>query len=870
MDLDVTPVIFGNASYEGGDQAGVSILPCFSFDIWGNRTPLSSRAGRAERFVFRQLIDNPCLTYASELGAFDHYRRDNPQPGSEWVRQLSRELQRYSETRGTSAAMDLSGATRYALRLGRTLAEQLEIKAKRKMSVEREPIDETVRSLKHVLARLRPGDDVFFPSMSFLLTRALGVLFEAEPEFTAKFKWHLLYRRNLVDAGVIDQRAHWAAHSARHSLRFLTSRIRDHKLRVYTDTERLSEEYMKLAGIPCVTVPIPALDAVAVPVKDEVRKSGEAPTMFAIHRANWSVSSILRHARVASRLGGGMVVPLFRERKYAVPASILELLPFLPVLSARHDWPNARRRVQLLLSSGNAAADEALLRSAGKLMRRDDIVVAAPVFTHQLVSKMGAAACFAFESDTEVSGEYAQLAINFDESVSGEVTLVASAQSSAGERRLLTVKVRVVEGTTLLLPMPNDVRKVRLSFGWRGGVVRGSLKCWSTAPEFGRVLTDENQNEAIELFRQYFAWLGPNPTDAENERAREAPVRQPVRITYLGDARAEKGYAHFANLARHFADRHNVRFFAQSNCPENGHHLGTLKDRIMLSRLPYAEVEVRALSPERYAHEISRSDLIWIVYDWRNYFSRSSGIFTEALTAGRTVITTSRSWMGSYLDRFAFRYHDDKFAHSPVVDEAELSRVLITSREVCTYETTLTIGACQPEDEHCLYQFTEPTGYLWITFQTQGEARMPFYVHTAFRNSCMEPIVSETEYFVAEAGTTFSIVRPIPTGSADVWFNLKPENHADQLEIVGLQVRHVLDRKPIARTPGGFKINLNQDVAQQCRDAVQTYLENQDVYRAAAEELSTHFSEYHRASNIARILFANEDWVQLSNRSIAR
>ena len=183
-----------------------------------------------------------------------------------------------------------------------------------------------------------------------------------------------------------------------------------------------------------------------------------------------------------------------------------------------------------------------------------------------------------------------------------------------------------------------------------------------------------------ELTAQHDALGGPRfytlpvPVGGEYFRQRrDEDAKRPLQITYIGDARAEKGYhllpALVADLWERWVATGRARFVVQSN-----DNAGRVAPEIAIARAQlrsYGDEQVTllttALTPDEYREQVLAADVMLLPYDGERYFARSSGILSEALTAGVPVVVPGGTWMARQLARPHFDYHQTLLAESPIV-----------------------------------------------------------------------------------------------------------------------------------------------------------------------------------------------------------
>ena len=174
-------------------------------------------------------------------------------------------------------------------------------------------------------------------------------------------------------------------------------------------------------------------------------------------------------------------------------------------------------------------------------------------------------------------------------------------------------------------------------------------------------------------FRPHRACLTQRPLDDLSEAhgtPRSAfPTEDGLRhVVYLGDARTEKGYHWLPRLVSEAAAAGlPVRFTFQSHYNVPGGEPAATAARKQLGSLPpncRVKLLTEPLTSEAYRQLLLGADIVVIPYDAEAYSARSSGVFAEALSAGKPVIVPAGTWMAGELSRVVGRpsqavsYHD--------------------------------------------------------------------------------------------------------------------------------------------------------------------------------------------------------------------
>lgn len=159
------------------------------------------------------------------------------------------------------------------------------------------------------------------------------------------------------------------------------------------------------------------------------------------------------------------------------------------------------------------------------------------------------------------------------------------------------------------------------------------------------------------------AKLGPQDPDEKPVDFKTLPIPHIVRptvtpsdsepyiITYLGDARSEKGFQHLGPVVEALESRllktKRARFRFQANFSTGSGDPDCAYTRRELELYPEDQVELilQPQSEEDYRNCISSAHLVLIPYDHNNYSERSSGIFAECVGMEVPVIVPAGTWM---------------------------------------------------------------------------------------------------------------------------------------------------------------------------------------------------------------------------------
>lgn len=144
-------------------------------------------------------------------------------------------------------------------------------------------------------------------------------------------------------------------------------------------------------------------------------------------------------------------------------------------------------------------------------------------------------------------------------------------------------------------------------------------------------------------------WPLPHTTELKAVPAKRNK-KKPLRIVSLGNARDEKGILELLNAIRiieAMGQAHRFEFVLQVNDANADVAPGI--DAFAAEHHPRTKLLTESLSTEDYFELLKTADVVALPY-WRDiYVARTSGVFLEAVAAGKPVICTLDTWMSDQL-----------------------------------------------------------------------------------------------------------------------------------------------------------------------------------------------------------------------------
>jgi glycosyltransferase involved in cell wall biosynthesis len=125
-----------------------------------------------------------------------------------------------------------------------------------------------------------------------------------------------------------------------------------------------------------------------------------------------------------------------------------------------------------------------------------------------------------------------------------------------------------------------------------------------------------------------------------------------ICFSYLGEARMEKGFDLLVKAIqrlREMPEWRDARLRVHSYHHPMYHMHGWTRK---LLEMPEVECISDSMDSQNYYKMLLESDVIVMPYRRSTYIARSSGIFVDALAAGKPVVATEGTWMSEQLKRF--------------------------------------------------------------------------------------------------------------------------------------------------------------------------------------------------------------------------
>jgi glycosyltransferase involved in cell wall biosynthesis len=381
-------------------------------------------------------------------------------------------------------------------------------------------------------------------------------------------------------------------------------------------------------------------------------------------------------------------------------------------------------------------------------------------------------------------------------------------------------------------------------------------------------LTD--QYERLGLFR--FHTLPIPHTHSSSDCILHA---RPLRLTYLGDARTEKGFGLLPHLVRRLTNTclatGKAHFIVQCNynIPD-----GEPKARLARTQLELAPEFVtlykQPLTSQAYRRLLLSSDLLLLPYDPVNYYARSSGILVESLAAGIPVIVPSGCWLARQFQDFynkhllnaqkemtileAYAWHGLPWSGpSRYREEAWLGAKRDKSHTKPPHAAIL--SAEHEDGPHTLLSLPHGTTHLLfsVTFTRGCHSGRIEVTEIDWRGA-----VGKRRMIRLDATTEHGpavVLSSLGTNTHQVLIAIRSANAGQETWVADIQIQFL--RCPADRRFPMGAVGLIYQSESEIPELIQDLIEHYPHYRSTAIEFSKCWRDYHNADHLIKEIEAN-------------
>ncbi|MGC1928719.1 MAG: glycosyltransferase, partial [Candidatus Nitrosopolaris sp.] len=337
-------------------------------------------------------------------------------------------------------------------------------------------------------------------------------------------------------------------------------------------------------------------------------------------------------------------------------------------------------------------------------------------------------------------------------------------------------------------------------------------------------------------------------------------------ITYIGDARTEKGYQFLPHLVHDLWSDYvlprKIRFMFQSNFNIPKGEPKIVVARSELESLPSDKVELiyNPLSFEDYLKLLLKSNIALLPYDRDNYFARSSGILVECLAAGIPVVVPSATWLSRQFVLEIYRHHRSLYEDMKVNEYLADSELLWKrhNSEITPFVNRELIFGGESTKAYCWLEKPIPSMYLYVSFTINAPTRSCIRIdlaqlrydktETKFKSYLLENLNDEPDK-TASSTNYYSVFLPLKSDCYRIWLGFKNAFENKAIRLNRINIAFLEPQQPSRRYPMGA-VGLSYDNPNEISELLRDIIDNYQHYRKSALAFSHEYLKVHNANHL--------------------
>lgn len=362
----------------------------------------------------------------------------------------------------------------------------------------------------------------------------------------------------------------------------------------------------------------------------------------------------------------------------------------------------------------------------------------------------------------------------------------------------------------------------------------------------------------------------PAPIPAET-KPRAGADKGARSLVYLGDARHEKGFQLLpallnAHSARELAgDKPSLRLRSQCYFAPGFKDAGILSAAAIVRNHAPALCDVieGVLDGDAYEQAVHDADAILVPYERKNYVSRSSGIFIEALAADKPVVVSAGTSMANILDAATYAYHRRAISKSDIIGQSTANAInwqrMGSDRPADVDEKNQPL--IRPgEVTFAIAPKPRMATHLWLSFNVTDVPSLFVQLIVAARDGRENSLGPDERFVVGGGKAVRSVLIPVLEEAADIWLSASTPYSETQFTLENATLRWLHLCRPVARSVGGVTF-VNDGSPEERKhsflSAVDALEADFAAYQESITELGRRVRQFHNADRlVAEALFS--------------
>lgn len=326
-------------------------------------------------------------------------------------------------------------------------------------------------------------------------------------------------------------------------------------------------------------------------------------------------------------------------------------------------------------------------------------------------------------------------------------------------------------------------------------------------------------------------------------------------ITYLGDARTEKGYQYLPSVIQDlwldYVKNNKVSFLIQSNYNIPDGEPAAVVARVQLQSFPSDKVQLVLNSPDldEYRKILQSSNIILLPYDKTNYYARSSGILAEALALGIPVLVPSGTWLSRQFASEVYRYQFSLKEKLGVSKSDDVMHDIRYENGEKPADGKLTLDWKIPQ-VHCWLRFPLDCSFILVTIYFNKENTSSAMVVHSNQLNANKLSIFERSYFIEKVDLSYvMILIPVVSNAEKVWLGFKQPYTESVLSIDKIDITYLNPAMSNSNMPWST-VGIIYDSPDEISYNLKNMLDNYEHYLDTARKFSDDYYKKHNAKEL--------------------
>lgn len=344
----------------------------------------------------------------------------------------------------------------------------------------------------------------------------------------------------------------------------------------------------------------------------------------------------------------------------------------------------------------------------------------------------------------------------------------------------------------------------------------------------------------------------------------EQKINHALKITYLGDARSEKGFHHLPHIIQdlwpEYVRTGKVSFTIQSNYNIPEGETAAIVSRNQLQLFPSDKVKLLLKSPnlDEYQKILTDSNIVLLPYEKTNYFARSSGILVEALAFGIPVLVPSGTWLSRQFISQIYKHQYDFKNNLPVIDEYNDSSLIFRYSPTSTIDLTeqkiITLDWRNPQAQCWLWNHNSASFLLAvISFDKQNStSAIELYVTQLTKNKLS---IKENSYFlqIVKNLDFVTALIPLEKNTKKIWLGINAPYTETKALISNVQIYFLGMNNETQKIPLS-SVGIIYDKPNEISHKLKEIVDNYQHYSRTAREFSKEIYDTNNAKSLVKMI----------------